>query len=173
MKLINIVYLILFISFCVFGRKKVKSSKQTSNINNAHNSNLLISEWINHRETPKKELGTLYQNDSINMQKTWGQHLIFEEDGVFTDVYFMPCRVGESDPHKYIGNWKLNGDKIIISNLKEIYNSAHYNSKYKDNSDMKLNEIGEFRIIDIKENELHIEIIKDYEIKIEEKVIKR
>lgn len=79
----------------------------------------IVGEWINHWETPKKDTGVLYQNDSISLQKRWGQHLKFNKDGTFEDVYLVPCKVGESAPHKYIGNWSLKENIITIFNLKE------------------------------------------------------
>lgn len=136
------------------------------------NTGFIYGEWINHWETPKKKIGVLFQSDSISKAKIWGQHLIFKKDGTFEDVYYVPCKVGESAPHKYEGNWSLKENIITIFNLKEIYNSAHINSKYEDNSDMILKETGEFKIIELKNNEMHLEITKNYEQKSVEKINK-
>ncbi len=129
-----------------------------------NNEEPLIGEWINHWSTPKTELGKLYQNDSTTLKKQFGQHLIFNENGTFIDVYYAPCGT-DGDIHKYIGKWKFTKNTIEVYDLKEQYNKAHSYSIFPDDSDMILNETGTFKIIKLENGLLQLEIIENYELK--------
>lgn len=108
---------------------------------------------------------------SNNYEVKWGEILYFGSDSTFSDYLKVPCKVGlEEKAHKYSGKWRLKNDRIIVYNLKEEWNGAHYKSKFKDSSDMRLNETGEFKIITLENHKLQIKRTIDYEIKLETKV---
>jgi hypothetical protein len=130
----------------------------------------ISTHWVTAIDSQKTENVVKYELGYNGIGAKIGRHLKFNTDGSFIDNYYAMCGL-DGNIHTYTGKWKITDKNIIdIFDLVENNNKAHWISVYEDDSDMIVLPTGKFKILDVKDNALTLQIIDNYEQKASNKV---